>query len=370
MSPLSAIDPQEEIARVRLIRSENVGPITFRALLDRYGAATAALEALPDLARRGGKQRRLKVAGADVAETELAAAQELGAQILHLGVDGYPAPLAAVDGAPALLYLLGSLHLLDNPMLAVVGGRGASVAGRAFAEKIARDLGAAGFSIVSGMARGIDAAAHAGALDTGTVAVMAGGVDAVFPPENQNLYGEIAARGAALSEEPPGMKPIARHFPKRNRIISGLSLGVVVIEAKARSGTLITARTANEQGRQVFAVPGAPADPRSAGGNGLIRQGATLIQNAQDVLDEIRPSVGAGAFENRDLFESGPIAATEADIDQARRPILEGLSHTPVALDAFCRTVGVSPSVALCVILELELAGLAQRGPGGVVSLR
>ncbi len=367
---LSVIDQHEEVARIQLIRSENVGPITFRALLDRYGTATAALEALPDLARRGGKQRRLKVAGADVAESELAAAHALGARILHLGVDGYPAPLAAIDGAPALFYLLGSAHLLENPMLAIVGGRSASVAGRAFAEKIAGELGAAGFCIVSGMARGIDAAAHASALETGTVAIMAGGVDAVFPPENQDLYTEIVARGAAISEEPPGMKPIARHFPKRNRIISGLSLGVVVIEAKARSGTLITARTANEQGRQVFAVPGAPADPRSAGGNDLIRQGATLVQNAQDVLDEIRPSVGAGAFETRDLFEPGPMATTEADIDRARQPILEGLSHTPVALDAFCRMVGVSPSVALCVILELELAGAAQRGPGGVVSLR
>lgn len=370
MRRLPGISETEATARIRLIRSENVGPITFKQLLTQFGSAQSALDTIPDLARRGGRARPLKIAPKSLAEDECAATIGIGAETLHLGVDGYPEALEATDGAPALLHVLGHVHLLHAASVGIVGGRAASVSGRSLASTLAQDIGAAGYGIVSGMARGIDAAAHKSALATGTIAAMAGGVDCIFPPENTDLYHEIKDRGTLVSEEPPGMKPLARHFPKRNRIISGLSLGVVVLEAKARSGTLITARAAADQGRLVFAVPGAPGDPRSEGANTLIRDGATLVRSAEDVICELHPLTGTRLAEREDSsapFDRFPTEVTLSD--KERRAVHDGLSNTPIALDALAEALELSVAKVQIAVLELELAGRAHRSPFGVVRL-
>lgn len=370
MRRISGISETEATARIRLIRSENVGPITFRQLLSQFGSALTALDALPDLARRGGRGRPLKIAAQSLAEDERAATIAIGAETLHLGVDGYPEALEATDGAPALLHVLGHTHLLHMPMVGVVGGRAASVAGKSLATTLSKEIGAEGYGIVSGMARGIDAAAHQAALETGTVAAMAGGVDCIFPPENTDLYHDIKERGTLVSEEPPGMKPLARHFPKRNRIISGLALGVIVLEAKARSGTLITARAAAEQGRLVFAVPGAPGDPRSEGANTLIRDGATLVRSSADILDELRPLRSPTLSEPQSSSGSLELFSNEIDLtDTERRAVFDGLSHTPVDLDRLAEALELSVAKVQIAVLELELAGRAHRSSFGVVRL-
>ena len=298
MAPM-AITDDERVARLRLIRSENVGPITFRRLIERFGSAADALEALPEMSRRGGRLRAIKVASQGAAMGEIEAISALGATLVAHGEPDYPERLAAIEDAPPILIVRGFLHLLPRPGVAMVGARNASLNGRRFAEELARDLGEAGFVIVSGLARGIDGAAHQGGLDTGTIGVMAGGIDIVYPREHQNLYDEIAARGVLVSELPPGTQPQARHFPRRNRIISGLTLGTVVVEAVVRSGTLITARLAAEQGREVFAVPGSPRDPRSHGPNHLIKNGATLVEKADDVTEVLTPMLHKPVSEKR-----------------------------------------------------------------------
>ena len=261
---------------LRLIRSDNVGPITFFKLFERFGNARAALDALPDLAKRGGRAGRLKVATAATAEREMEALDKIGAKLVARGEADYPPLLGHIEDAPPLISVLGHTHLLNKKAIAVVGARNASVNGLGFAEKISRDLGAGGLLVVSGMARGIDAAAHKGALGTGTVAVVGGGIDVIYPKENTGLYDRLKAEGVIVSEIAPGTQPKARHFPRRNRLISGMARGVVVVEASPRSGSLITARMALEQGRDVFPVPGAAVDPRARGTNHLIRQGAIL----------------------------------------------------------------------------------------------
>ncbi len=277
---------------LRLIRSENVGPRTFRALVNHYGSARAALDALPDLARRGGAQAPGRVYSVKEAEQEIVLARRMGAQFIALGERDYPARLRMIDDAPPLIAVRGNAGVLLEPMIAIVGSRNASAAGAKFASQIARELGEAGFVTVSGLARGIDAAAHRASLATGTFAVLAGGQDKIYPPEHVELLQQIIEHGAAISEMPFGWEPRARDFPRRNRLISGLSLGVVVIEAARRSGSLITARMANEQGREVFAVPGSPLDPRCEGTNGLLKQGATLVTETQDVLSVLGPILG------------------------------------------------------------------------------
>ncbi|MBK3735627.1 DNA-protecting protein DprA, partial [Azospirillum brasilense] len=262
--PLSAA---ERFDWLRLIRSENVGPITFHRLLERFGGAGAALEALPDLAKRGGRTKPLRIAPKADIDRELAANDRIGARLLFSCEPDYPEPLAALDDAPPVVSVLGHPHLLRRRAVALVGARNASMNGKKFAERLARDLGEAGLLVVSGMARGIDTAAHAGALGSGTAAVVAGGADVVYPPENQALYRDIVQQGVVIAESPVGTTPQARHFPRRNRLISGLSLGVLVVEAALRSGSLITARMALEQGREVMAVPGSPLDPRCQGTN-------------------------------------------------------------------------------------------------------
>jgi DNA processing protein len=380
--------PKRELTRterldwLRLIRTENVGPITFRALLTRFGSAAAALDALPELARRGGRTRPLKPPSRAVAERELAAHEAAEVRLIGLIEPAYPALLAALDDAPPLLAVGGNGHLLARPAIGVVGARNASLNGKRLAGMLARELAAADYVVVSGLARGIDAAAHDGALDGGTVAAIAGGLDVVYPPENADLWREIGARGALVGESPPGTQPTARHFPRRNRLIAGLALGVVVVEAAPRSGSLITARLAAEAGREVFAVPGSPLDPRAQGCNRLIRDGATLVESAADViegiarmarplLEEMSARLFAPAGGRGDGFGGTPTTppVDTAALESARRAVLENLSPTPTAVDELIRGCQLSPTLVLTVILELELAGRVERQPGNRVSL-
>ncbi|MCZ6495836.1 MAG: DNA-processing protein DprA [Alphaproteobacteria bacterium] len=363
----------ERLDWLRLIRSENVGPITFRQLMTRFGSAHDALEALPDLARRGGSSIRIGVCPKSAAEKEMAALAKIGGRLIASDEPEYPQALAALADAPPLLSVVGHPHLLGKPMIAMVGARNGSANGIRFTETLARDLSEAGFVVASGLARGIDAAAHRGAIDGGTVAVMAGGIDIVYPTENQPLYREIAERGVLISELRLGVRPQARHFPNRNRIVSGLAVAVVVIEATLRSGSLITARLAGEQGRDVMAVPGNPLDPRARGANKLIREGAALIEGADDVLEALA-GTGAGhpaAEPGPPPLTAGP-AAQELDeeaLSTAREEItaLLGAASTPV--DEILRRSGVPPAHVTMILLELELAGRLQRHPGGQVSL-
>ena len=362
----------ERLARLRLLRSENVGPVTFHELIARFGSGEAALDTLPELARRGGRARPIRLGPRDRAEAELEALSMEGARVLFHGEPAYPARLAEIADAPPFVSVLGDAALLPRRSVAVVGARNASANGRRLAETLAADLGARGYVVVSGLARGIDAAAHKGALAGGTVAVVAGGLDVVYPQENIGLYEEIAARGAMLSEMPPGTVPQARHFPRRNRLISGLALGVVVVEAAPRSGSLITARMALEQGREVFAVPGSPLDPRARGCNDLLRQGAVLTETADDVeavLDGmLRPAIGTP--QGFELPEPEPVSDAGAGLEPARREVAELLAADPVMVDEILRRCQVSPAIVNTVLLELELAGRLERHPGNRVSLR
>ncbi len=366
--------PVEKLARLRLARSENVGPITFRQLLERYGSGEAALAALPELARRGGRRRPIRITPAGAAEDEAAALEAFGAEFLVLGEVGYPPRLAEVEDAPPVLSLLGHRHVSERPAVALVGARNASANGRRLAQRLASDLGAAGFAVVSGLARGIDAAAHRGALETGTLAVVAGGLDVVYPEENRALYEDIVARGLVLSEMPPGTVPQSRHFPRRNRLISGLSLGVVVVEATLRSGSLITARFALEQGREVFAVPGSPLDPRARGCNRLLRQGAGLVEGAADVVEVVTRILASPLREPAPVPPAGerPAArplADEAEADAARAAVESLLGPDPVTVDELARAGELSLPVLQQVLLELELAGRIERHPGQKVAL-
>lgn len=366
--PLSAA---ERLDRLRLIRSENVGPRTYARLLERYGSAGAALAALPDLARKGGARRSIKICPRAEAERELEATAKAGARLLVLGEPDYPAWLAALEDAPPMLCVLGGGPVLARPLVAMVGARNASLNGRNFARRLAADLGRAGYGVVSGLARGIDTAAHQGSLATGTVAVMAGGIDVIYPPENADLWREVAQAGAVVSEMPVGTQIQANHFPRRNRIVSGLSLGVVVVEAAARSGSLITARFAAEQGREVFAVPGSPMDPRAAGPNDLIRNGAVLTESAADVISVLGDLLRRPLAEGRRAdFRAAPSAhPDESEMDSARRIVIESLGPAAVAVDEIIRQCQLSPSMVSWVLLELELAGRLERHPGNRVSL-
>ncbi|SMF20721.1 DNA processing protein [Tistlia consotensis] len=359
----------ERLDWLRLSRTEHVGPVTFRQLLARFGTAAAALEALPDLARRGGRRAAPRIPSPAEAERELEAIERIGATTLGLTEPGYPEPLAATDDAPPLLILRGRSELLARPAVALVGARNASANGRTLARTLARDCAAAGFVVASGLARGIDAAAHEGALDGGTIAAVAGGLDVCYPPENRALQQAIGERGLLVGEQPPGLEPQARHFPRRNRIISGLSLGVVVVEAALRSGSLITARLALEQGREVGAVPGSPLDPRARGCNALLRQGAILVEEADDLL---RALMGQGLPSRpARLEEPAPPAGAAAGgaSDAARAAVVECLGPSGVAVDEVLRRCQLSASLVSLILMELELAGRLERQPGGRVAL-
>ncbi|MQX35554.1 DNA-processing protein DprA [Roseospira navarrensis] len=367
----------ERLDWLRLIRSENVGPITFHRLIRQYGTVAAALEALPALARRGGRGKPLRVHGKGAAERELAALDRAGVAVVAHGEPHYPPALAPLEDSPPLLFVRGHPALLERRGVAVVGARNASLNGRKLAHRLAQDLARADVLVVSGMARGIDTAAHQGALSAGalgaggTVAVLAGGVDVVYPPENQPLYDALAEQGAVVSEMPLGEAPQARHFPRRNRIISGIALGVVVVEAAARSGSLITARLAGEQGREVFAVPGSPLDGRAAGPNRLLRDGATLTESADDVLRGLADLLRAPLREPAaaDFRAETVPPPSDAEVDAARATILEALGPAPVTVDELIRGCQLSVSVVAVVLLELELAGRLERLPGGRVAL-
>jgi DNA processing protein len=349
---------------LRLARTENVGAVTFSGLIQRFGSATAALPALPDLAQRGGRVRPLDIPSVQAAQAELDAGARLGAHLICSGEPDFPYLLAALDHPPAMLWTLGRRDLMTAKSLAMVGARIASAAGQRYARTLAQAIGEAGYTIVSGMARGIDAAAHEGALPTGTVAVLAGGVDDIYPRENESLYWRLAETGCLVSESPIGYKPQARDFPRRNRIISGLSLGVIVVEAEMRSGSLITARLAGEQGREVFAVPGSPLDPRAAGCNDLLRQGATLCADPEDVLRVVESFRGFA-----DPPPTAPTPLGEDPDDEAlRQRLADLLSPTPVARDDLVRITGAAAAEVNAALIELALAGRAALLPGGLVS--
>src|ERR1700720_435210 len=352
---------------LRLFRSDNVGPRTFRSLVNHFGSARSALQRLPDLARRGGAQRPARIYSEEDARAELAASKRIGVSLVAPGEAGYPPRLATLDDAPPLLGVRGAPDVLMRPVIAIVGSRNASGAGLKFAGTLARDLGEAGFVIASGLARGIDQAAHRASIDSGTVAVLAGGHDKVYPPEHGDLLAAIIETGgAAISEMPLGHVPRARDFPRRIRLISGVALGVVVIEAAHRSGSLITARIAAGQGREGFAGPGSPLDPRAAGTNDLIKQGATLTTEAADVINAVEPIMGR-PIELREPDDDEPLDFEPEASDRAR--ITSLLGPTPLLLDDLIRMAGTSPAIVRTVLLELELAGRLERHGGGLVSL-
>lgn len=375
---------------LKLIRSENVGPVTFRALVNHFGSAAAALDALPELARRGGARAKIRIAGDTEIEAELAASAASGARFVALGEPDYPKYLRAIDGPPPLIAMRGGMdpllgegsrapgffdtRLAERPTAAIVGARNASLAGRKFAGMLAKGAGEAGFIIVSGLARGIDAAAHEAALATGTIAVLAGGLDRLYPPEHAGLADRIVAGGGAVvSEMPFGWEPRARDFPRRNRLISGMSLGVVVVEAALKSGSLHTARFAGEQGRDVLAVPGSPLDPRAEGCNELIRSGATLISRVDHLLEALNPLVGweppETHAEEPEQFTTEGQLPDPSETDKARRLILDALSATPTSTDDILRATGVPAATLHLVLLELDLAGRLERHGHGKVGL-
>jgi len=367
---LQTFDDAERLDRLRLIRAENVGPITYRQLLKRYGSAADALEALPELAKRGGRSKPISIPTRADAEKERAATEALGGDLLIEGQAGFPTLLSAAEGSPPILSIRGHAHLLAKRCIGIVGARNASAVGVRFARQIARDLGEAGFVVVSGLARGIDGAAHTGALATGTIAVVAGGIDVIYPPEHERLQAEIADRGLLVSEMPVGTRPLGRHFPRRNRIISGLSLGVLVVEAAPKSGSLITARFALEQNREVFAVPGSPLDPRCQGTNNLIRQGAVLTETIDDILAALSGSSPPLAEPGEAMAGAAPAAnMSEQELDRARRFVREKLGPTPVEVDELIRQCDLTAPILMTILLELELAGILARQPGNRVSL-
>ncbi|MEO5773202.1 MAG: DNA-processing protein DprA [Sphingomicrobium sp.] len=353
------------IDRIRLVRSPGIGPVTFRQLIQRFGSASAALEAVPELARRGGGQAPRLFAKGD-AEREVAKVEAFGGRYLALGQGLYPSLLAQLDDAPPLIVAKGQVALLEKVAVALVGARNASAAACRFARTLAHDLGREGVAVVSGLARGVDSAAHDGALESGTIGVVAGGIDIFYPPENQARQEAMFERGLVLAEMPPGTEPRARHFPYRNRIIAGLSMGTVVVEAAPRSGSLITARLAAEAGREVMAVPGSPLDPRAQGCNQLIRDGATLIQNVADVLEAVGPARPRVMAPSNGYQPGEPAVADE----RAEQVVEELLGPSPVPVDEIVRLSGLASGDVQLVLLELDLAGRLDRHAGGKVSLR
>ena len=362
---MSDWDGEQRLAGLRLIRTPRVGPVTYAQLIARFGSPVAALAALPDLAARGGGKPPA-VPPPAAAEREMARTAELGATLMFLGEAAYPPLLAAMDGAPPVLAIKGRSELLDRPAVAMVGARNASAAARKMARELAAELGRDGWLVVSGLARGIDTAAHEGSLKTGTVGVIASGLDIAWPPENAGLQARIGEEGVLLAEQPPGTQPLARHFPTRNRIIAGLSRGTLVVEAAPRSGSLITARLAGEAGREVMAIPGSPLDPRARGCNALIRDGATLVEDARDVIEALT-SLSGGVRQDRAGFDAGPPRLTEPD-EGERRALADLLGPVPVAVDELIRQSGLSAAQVAAVLLELELAGRLERHAGNRVS--
>ncbi|MCR4265435.1 DNA-processing protein DprA [Nitratireductor sp. ZSWI3] len=363
------LSDRQRLAWLRLLRSENVGPATFRDLINHFGSAETALEMLPELALRGGAKRRLVAASQDDAEREMAQAARFGARFVAVGEPDYPPLMRQMDQPPPLIAMKGRLEVAQQPVIAIVGARNASLAGIKMARLLAGELGRAGYAVASGLARGIDAAAHTGSLETGTIAALAGGLDRPYPPENDGLYAQIAERGVLVSEMPFGWTPRARDFPRRNRLVAGLCYGLVVVEAARRSGSLISARLATEMGRLVFAVPGSPLDPRAAGTNGLLKDGATLVTETADILSEVAPLIGALPQPARRFDEPESLSGAPPPSDADRDRVVEALGPTPVTVDEIIRHTGLHAAQALTILLELDLAGRLERHSGGAVSL-
>jgi DNA processing protein len=360
---------EETLAGLQLIRTNGVGPVTYHDLIARFGTAQDALTALPDLAKRAGRRKTPKVISLDSIKLELSKLEKIGGHLVRHGDIEYPDNLRQMSDAPPFLFVSGDLTHLTKPAIAIVGARNASLNGKKIAGMLAADITKAGYTIWSGMARGIDTAAHTSAIKQSTVAVVAGGIDIIYPRENAGLHADIVQNGAVVSEMPPGTEPQARHFPRRNRIISGASVAVIIVEGTPKSGSLITARFALDQGREVFAVPGSPLDPRSQGPNNLIRDGATLIRSADDVLDEL-------AAASKNLFSaltqpriaSQPIESIdEKEVDSTRLQILQEIGSTAVTVDELRRQCQVSAPVMAAALLELELADRIERLPGNKI---
>ncbi|MGA1801420.1 DNA-processing protein DprA [Rhizobium sp. HT1-10] len=368
-----ALTEKQRIAWLRLIRSDNVGPATFRDLINHFGSAETALVMLPELSQRGGATRAIRICSESDALRELDIANRFGARFIGIGEPDYPPALRQIDGAPPLLAVKGNLATAAKPAVGIVGSRNASISGAKFAAMIARDCGRAGYAVISGLARGIDTAAHRASIETGTIAALAGGLDQPYPPENVDLLNEICGSdGVAISEMPFGWEPRARDFPRRNRLIAGVALGVVVVEAATRSGSLITARLAGEFGRLVFAVPGSPLDPRCQGTNGLLKDGAMITTGSGDVIEALAPLSRIDLFSPPLAEEPGedpnkPLLLPPDDNERAR--IVDALGPTPVEIDDIIRHTGLQASAVYLVLLELDLAGRLHRHPGGLVSL-
>lgn len=372
--PQAVLDDRQRLACLRLIRSENIGPVTFRELINHFGGAEAALDALPGLNAKAGRPNA-RICPKARAESELEAAARIGAEALFTIEPGYPPALAAIEPPPPLLYVQGQRDLLRRPMVAIVGSRNGSAAGQKLSGMLAADLGRAGFVVVSGLARGIDAAAHGAALATGTIAVIAGGIGNVYPPENAELQARIARDGVVVSENPPGFVPRAQDFPRRNRLISGMSLGIVIVEAARRSGSLITARFAREQSREVFVVPGHPLDPRAEGTNGLIKQGeVTVVTEAADIVAVLAPmlrqlEVRIQAALVPPLVSPAPDAQAALPLgEDDRARVLEALGPAPIDLDTLARATGLGARALQVALIELSLAGLIERHGQQMVS--
>nr|WP_170539074.1 DNA-processing protein DprA [Ruegeria arenilitoris] len=363
--PLPPTTEEDRFSWLRLLRSRKVGPATFRRLMHEHGSAQNALAALPELARAAGIEG-YEICPPGVIEAELKAAKAAKARLLCLGAADYPTALTDLNDAPPLLWAIGDVSMLQRPMISLVGARNCSSLGTRMARVLAGGLGESGYLVVSGLARGVDTAAHLTTLQTGTVAVMAGGVDIIYPAENKELARDIATKGLRISEQPMGVTPQARHFPRRNRIISGLSQAVVVVEAAAKSGSLITARDALDQGREVLAVPGHPFDARAAGCNLLIREGATLVRCVQDVIDALPPRPRSAPEPAPD---TAPAAQTITHPETLHARILERLGPSPLAEDQLIRDVDAPASVIGPALTDLELDGLIRRQPGGLLSL-
>jgi DNA processing protein len=385
--PTAALSDSERLACLRLIRSENVGPVTFRELINHFGGAQNALNALPDLSRKGGSGRPIRLCPKADAEQELEVAAEIGAVPLFTIEPGYPALLARIDAPPPMLYAKGRIELLNTPAVAIVGSRQSSAAGVQLTRRFARELAEAGFAIVSGLARGIDRAAHEASLECGTVAVLAGGIDWVYPPEHAELQRLIGSDSCLVTERRPGTQPREKDFPRRNRIIAGLVYGVVIIEAAMRSGTLVTARYANELGREVFALPGHPLDPRAEGTNRLIKQGATLVTEPGEIVEIVRPIVGSPEFQEPASEPSftPQVAPNQPQPSAHRAPsvpqqtlgsndemaaVLAALSPAPVPVDAVARATGLTVQRVQIALLELDLAGRIERQGLSLVALK
>lgn len=372
------LSDRQRLNWLRLIRTDNIGPVTFRDLILFCGSASSAIEMLPDLNIRGGSARPIRVMSMDDAERELETIERSGARLVGMGEPDYPPQLKNCEAPPPLVTIKGNAAVFNKPPVAIVGSRNASVIGARFTERLANDLGEAGFAVISGLARGIDAAAHRASLKTGTVAVLAGGLDRPYPPENLPLYRAIPEEGGVLiSEMPMGAEPRSRDFPRRNRIIAGLSLGLIVVEAAERSGSLISARMAGDMGRTVFAVPGSPLDPRARGTNLLLKQGATLVTEANDVIEMLRPLAGSSAYQTDmptqpDLLSPAmeePESYQPIATEEQRDIVIDALGPVPTDIDTLVRHTGLDTGAIQLILLELDLAGRLHRYARNQVAL-